>query len=62
MPERKLVKDGYPDTEPGDYGSFVRIVGQVAAGAEPVAEDGQDLPGGRGEGFGAYLARTKGPG
>ena len=24
MPELKLVKDGYPDPESGDYSSFVR--------------------------------------
>ena len=59
MPEPKLVKDGYPDPEPGDYGSFVRswVRSLRARNLSPKTIKTYREAG---EGFGAYLARTKG--
>jgi integrase/recombinase XerC len=60
MPELKLVKDGYPDPEPGDYGSYVRSWARSlrARNLSPkTVKTYREAV----EGLGAYLARTDGP-
>jgi integrase/recombinase XerC len=60
MPELKLVKDGYPDPEPGDYGSYVRswVRSLRARNLSPkTVKTYREAA----EGLGAYLARTDGP-
>jgi integrase/recombinase XerC len=60
MPELQLVKDGYPDPEPGDYGSFVRswVRSLRARNLSPkTVKTYREAA----EGLGTYLARTDGP-
>jgi integrase/recombinase XerC len=60
MPELKLVKDGYPGPESGDYSSFVRswVRSLRARNLSPkTVKTYREAA----EGLGAYLARTKGP-
>jgi integrase/recombinase XerC len=60
MPELQLVKDGYPDPESGDYGSFVRswVRSLRARNLSPkTVKTYREAA----EGLGAYLARTGGP-
>jgi site-specific recombinase XerD len=60
MPELKLVKDGYSDPEPGDYGSYVRswVRSLWARNLSPkTVKTYREAA----EGLGAYLARTDGP-
>jgi site-specific recombinase XerD len=60
MPELKLVKDGYPDPESGDYSSFVRswVRSLRARNLSPkTVKTYREAA----EGLGGYLARTKGP-
>jgi integrase/recombinase XerC len=60
MPELKLVKDGYPDPEPGDYGSYVRSWVRSLR-ARNLSLKTVKTYREAAEGLGAYLARTDGP-
>src|ERR1022692_2994772 len=60
MPELKLVKDGYPDPEPGDYGSYVRSWARSLR-ARNLSPKTVKTYREAAEGLSAYLAKTDGP-
>ena len=60
MPELKLVNNGYPDPESGDYSSFVRSWVRFLR-ARNLSPKTVKTYREAAEGLGGYLARTKGP-